>query len=271
MEKFQCKQCQKSFGVYDGLRRHMSRVHKVNSTNFYVEFYLNGIWPLCGCGCGCGEKVKWSPLHKKFREFARVGHLMRVRNNWGHNQRAIDASSETRKRQFASGERTMWSKGKSIKTDPLLQSASKKLSERYTEKIRKEYSDRMRKMRKDGTIPTLFGEESSQWAGGVSSIKSIAHCSPKLHQEWRYPIFIRDDFKCTQCQSPSRLQVHHDLETMASIVRKFVPNTTPSDLSFDIKKELADKIVDYHINNKITGITLCASCHNKLHPSLNFL
>jgi hypothetical protein len=33
---------------------------------------------------------------------------------------------------------------------------------------------------------------------------------------------------------------------------------------------VASKIVDYHVNEEVSGITLCKGCHNKLHPSLNF-
>jgi len=39
---------------------------------------------------------------------------------------------------------------------------------------------------------------------------------------------------------------------------------------FEIKKIISDTVVDYHINNKVSGITLCHKCHNELHPSLNF-
>lgn len=40
--------------------------------------------------------------------------------------------------------------------------------------------------------------------------------------------------------------------------------------SYDVKKRITDKILEYHIKNKVSGITLCKECHNKVHPSLNF-
>ena len=221
------------------------------------------------CKCGCGQQVKWSAGLKSFRKYIH-GHQSRVHNNWGHNPKAIRNSSETRRKQFASGERIIWCKGRTVSTDLSLQAAAKKLSARFTDKIRKEYSERMKKMRLNGTCPTLRGKDHSQWAGGVSSIKSIAHCSPRLFQEWRYPIFVRDGFKCVQCSSTDRLQIHHDKESMSEIVKKFVSVDTPEDFPFEKKKELADKIVDYHIVNKVSGKTLCHKCHSKIHPSLNF-
>ena len=33
---------------------------------------------------------------------------------------------------------------------------------------------------------------------------------------------------------------------------------------------IADAVVDYHINNHVSGITLCGRCHEEKHPSLNF-
>lgn len=268
MDKYTCDRCQREFNSYESLRKHVGRVHKVHSTNFFVEFNLNGEWPRCKCGCN--EKVEWSSLRKEFCDYCQ-GHQSRVKNNWGHNPKAIEASSKTRREQFRKGERQSWNVGLTKDTDNRVKLNGESSAKSYTKERKETYSNRMSKMRKDGTIPNLSGENHSQWSGGVSSIKSIAHCSPKLHQEWRYPIFIRDRFKCAQCQSPNRLQVHHNAETMASIVRKFVPTTAPSDLSFEKKKELAEKIVDYHISNAVSGITLCMECHNKLHPSLNFV
>lgn len=38
---------------------------------------------------------------------------------------------------------------------------------------------------------------------------------------------------------------------------------------FDRKKDVSDRVVQYHIVNKVSGVTLCEECHKKLHPSLN--
>lgn len=262
---FKCKLCNDEYKSYNSLATHVRRTHKLDRRQFYVDYYLNGIWPTCECGCG--EKTKWSPTEKKFREFSGVGHLNRVRNNWGHNKAAIDKSSDTRRKQFAAGERKMWSEGLTLETSPLLQSAAKKLSERYTDDIKKEYSERMSVMRKDGTIPTLYREKSSQWKGGVSSIQNVARNNPRLYSEWKYPILIRDQFKCQRCPETTNLHIHHDAETFSEIIKKVMTIDDYENIDdYSRKVLISDKIVDYHVKNNVSGMTLCNKCHQELHP-----
>lgn len=40
--------------------------------------------------------------------------------------------------------------------------------------------------------------------------------------------------------------------------------------TIDEKRKIVNKIVDYHITNNVSGITLCHSCHKIEHPGLNF-
>jgi len=108
MQQFQCKICNKEFESYDSLRRHSGNVHKIKSEQFNVDFYHNGIHPTCKCGCG--EETNFNG--RGFKDYKR-GHIARIHNNWGHNQKAIDNSSNTRREQFKSGERIQWNKGKS--------------------------------------------------------------------------------------------------------------------------------------------------------------
>src|ERR1035437_8799038 len=109
MPKYKCQLCEEvEFDNYTSLSRHMGRTHKMDTTQFYIDYHLNGVWPLCKCGCE--EKVKWSWQLKSFRDYCQ-GHQSRVHNNWGHNQKAIDASAETRRQQYASGERKVWNDG----------------------------------------------------------------------------------------------------------------------------------------------------------------
>lgn len=270
MEKFTCSRCQKAFQNYQALRKHVGRIHKIHSTPFFVEFNLGGVWP--NCKCGCGKKVMWSQARKGFRDYLH-GHQSRVKNNWGHNQRAIDASAETRRAQYASGERQTWCKGLTKETDSrvkrLAVSVSETIMNNSTE--RKSRSEKMSRHRKDGTIPTLFGKDSSRWQGGVSSVNQIARASTRLYKEWKYPILTKDGFKCTQCPNTKDLHVHHDKETFSEIIKKVMTLDDFEKMAeFNKKKEIADKIIDYHIINKVSGITLCLKCHSLLHPSLNF-
>ena len=129
----------------------------------------------------------------------------------------------------------------------------------------------MSKMRKDGTIPTLYREKSSQWKGGVSSIQQIARGDKRLYEQWKYPILVRDGFKCTQCINSTDLHVHHDKETFSEIIKKVMTLDDYEKIDdFETKRRITDKIIDYHTSNNVSGITLCKDCHNKLHPSLNF-
>jgi hypothetical protein len=215
--------------------------------------------------------VKWDAVNKKFRDYIH-GHQSRIHNNWGHNPIAIEKSSETRRKQFESGERTVWSKGKTIETNLSLQSAAKKLSARFTPKIKKEYSIRMRTNRLNGTVPTLYGKDSSRWQGGVSSIQQIARASTELYKLWKYPILVRDGFKCTQCSNTAPLHVHHGKETFSDIIKKVMTLEDYEKLEeFNRKKDVSDRVVQYHIKNGVSGITLCEDCHKKIASFHEFI
>ena len=220
------------------------------------------------CKCGCEQKVKWSAQLKGFRDYC-AGHQSRVVNNWGHNKKAIEKSAETRRQQYANGERFVWNDGLTKDVDNRVKENGIKRSEAFTEEDRKKYSKRMKKMRIDGTIPTLFGPQSSQWKGGISEINNITRSNKRLYDEWKYPILVRDGFKCIECSNGQKLHIHHDKEKMCEIVKKHVVDEG-IEMDFELKKSIAEKIVDYHIKNKVSGITLCGKCHEKYHPSLNF-
>lgn len=264
---YECRRCEKKFEKYESLSKHVGRVHKVHSIDFYVEYYLNGEWPLCKCGCG--EKVKWCYMIKGFREFCQ-GHQSRVHNNWGNNPKALAHSLKTRRKRFASGEITTWCKGLTKETDVRLEKFGRKVALAFTGDRKMEYSQRMKQNRLNGTIPTLRGPNHSQWKGGVSEINILARTDKRLYDEWKYPILVRDGFKCVECgASDGKLHIHHDKELMCEIVQKHMPDEEDI-VDFELKKSIAEKIVDYHIQNKVSGITLCDKCHNKIHPSLNF-
>lgn len=265
--EYKCKQCKKSFEKYRSLSYHTNLVHGIPSDQFYVDYYLNGIWPLCKCNCG--QRVKWSFKLKSFCELCK-GHYSRIHNNWGHNKSAIDKSSETRRQQYASGERVQWNTGLNKDINESVKLNGELRAKAYTPEIRGEYSIRMSKHRSDGTIPDLSGSQHSQWKGGVSEINILARNDRRLYDEWKYPILIRDGFKCIECSgNDGGLHIHHDKEKMCEIVKKHMPDGDEI-TDFELKKSIASKIVDYHINNHVSGVTLCGKCHENKHPSLNF-
>lgn len=101
-----CPICQRVFNSKQGLVNHLNHSHKTKLEPVIIQYELNNIQPTCKCGCG-------TPVHLvkyQFKTWIR-GHISRVKNNWGHNQIAIDNSSKRRREQFKNGERTTWCKG----------------------------------------------------------------------------------------------------------------------------------------------------------------
>jgi hypothetical protein len=238
----------------------------VSSEQFYVDYYLNGLWP--ECKCGCKNKVKWSWQLKGFRDYCQ-GHQSRVKNNWGHNPKALEHSLDTRKERFSTGEITTWNNGLTKETNESVKRYGEKISERFTLEIRDEYSKRMRKLRNDGKIVPLYGNRHSQWNGGTSSISMLVYNDVSFYKKWKYPILVKDGFKCVECGSNKKLHIHHDKEMLCEIIKKYVGDEI--DVSnFNTKRKIANEVINYHINNKVSGITLCSKCHESKHPSLNF-
>ena len=111
---FCCPYCDRHFETYNGLCKHVFSSKKphgeISQEKLLVDFKYNGIRPKCKCGCGEYTDVSYvGGAH--FCNYIQ-GHQSRVNNNWGHNERAKLHSAETRRKQFESGERKQWNKGK---------------------------------------------------------------------------------------------------------------------------------------------------------------
>lgn len=216
------------------------------------------------CSCGCEEMVKG--------EWA-----------WGHHSRVNNVSKredikELRRQNMTNlhDEGKMpeaWNKGLTAETDSRVKLNIENLmiTVRSAEH-RQMHSDLMHKHRLDGTIPTLTGSAHSQWKGGSSEITQIIRGSGELYRQWRRPILIRDGFKCIQCGKTDDLNVHHDKERMAEIIHKIKNSFISSshrdpdvELSWEEKKYVADSVIDYHVSQNTSGITLCFDCHMDLH------
>jgi hypothetical protein len=268
MQKYKCEIDGIEFSSKQKLGAHIRVKYKITPQQYYHKYIIKSD-EIPKCGCGCNEICDWAE-GIGYRKYKRYHHI-RVKNPWGHNPEAIRKSAETRRQQYASGERKTWCDGLKKEETPSLQAAAEKLSARYTHEIRKQYSEKMAKMRNNGTIPTLYREKTSQWKGGVSSIQMIARNAKRLYSEWKYPILIRDGFKCIQCNDATELHVHHDKETFSEIIKKVMTLDDYEKIDdFNVKQSICEKVIDYHVTNTVSGITLCKKCHNKLHPSLNF-
>jgi len=201
----------------------------------------------CKCGCKTVVKNEWSK-----------GHYSRVHNNWGHNPTAIENSAKTRREQFKNGERKVWNDGLTIE-DERVANNGKQVSKAFTQDRKDRYSKIMKKNRLDGTVPTLYGKDSSQWQGGTSPLSARVYASNRLYSDWKFPILKKAEFKCEECGDNKNLHVHHDKERMADILKSFVKDENP-----------VEKVVDYHIYSKVSGVVLCKIHHIEQHPSLNF-
>jgi hypothetical protein len=261
----QCDLCSKEFGSIESLRKHYGRKHNVSSQEFYNEFILNGNIPTCKCGCG--EVPVFRGFVRGYGDWIR-GHISRVKNNWGHNESAKENSSKTRREQFKSGDRKVWNDGltKEVDNRVKLNGLGRKLA--YTDEVKMEYSKRMSEYRKKGIIPTRYGKESANWKGGTSPINNLIRANKRLYDEWIYPILCEQGFKCQKCQSSNHLEVHHNTETMAEIIAKYVDKS--EEYTFDEKREIMNTVIDYHISNNVSGEVLCRECHKQLHPSYNY-
>ena len=264
----ECKVCNKNFKSIQSLRKHYGRVHKVTSQEFYNEFVLNGSLPKCKCGCG--EVPTFITFEKGYNEWIR-GHISRVKNNWGHNETAIQKSTKTRQEQFKNGDRTVWNTGLTKETDERVLKYSVNGSNTIRNSIDEmnRRSHWLRAARKNNPkFETKWGKESPNWKGGTSSINNLVRANKRLYEGWIYPILCEQKFSCQKCGCTKNLEVHHNGETMADILKKFVDKNT--EFTFDEKRDIMNLVIDYHIDNKVSGEVLCHDCHKSLHNFYNF-
>jgi hypothetical protein len=110
---FKCPYCERAFETYNGLAQHIVKQKShgnISSEQLLADYAYNGVRPKCKCGCGQYTEINHE-AELQFRDFCR-GHQARVNNNWGNNPIAVQHSSDTRRKQYKSGERIQWNKGK---------------------------------------------------------------------------------------------------------------------------------------------------------------
>jgi uncharacterized C2H2 Zn-finger protein/G:T-mismatch repair DNA endonuclease (very short patch repair protein) len=108
-----CPYCERTFDSYNGLSKHVikAKMHgDITQEKLLSDYYYNGLRPLCKCGCGKETEIIWTGT-AHFGDYLK-GHYSVVHNNWGHNQKAIKNSSESRRNSYKYGERIQWNKGK---------------------------------------------------------------------------------------------------------------------------------------------------------------
>lgn len=266
-----CIICNVFQGSYSTLHRHVEKAHQVSIARYYARLYFNSSIPVCACGCG--EEVKFCQHTRTFNKF-KHGHAIRVKNNWGHNKKALDNSHTMMRKLRQDGSRPAWNKGHTKEDDGRVREyglAVSKTIRSNSAEIQKR-SDKMRRGRLDGTIRTLYGSEHPKWKGGAANISAFVHSNSKIYDKWKRPKLKAAGWRCERCAETKDLHVHHNKETMSEILRKFIElygyDAQISDES--IKRKVIDSVIEYHVINKVSGIVLCHKCHAAEHPNMNF-
>jgi len=103
----------------------------------------------------------------------------------------------------------------------------------------------------------LKGSNGPNWKGGLLELQKQIRKSFE-YREWYKAILKRDYYKCIDCNSNKKLNIHH-VQLLSNIIEQFNIKT--------LKDALKCKKI-WDVKN---GITLCSKCHyNKYHKDLNF-
>ncbi len=250
---------------------HAFKVHNISAKELYKNLYNITEEPFCACGCG--ELTKFIGIEVGFREYKR-GHKARIDNpHRFRTEETFEKLSNTRKELFEKGKLKSWCHGLTKEMDVRIKELADKGSitiKNNKEEIEKR-SIRMKRNRLDGTIPTLSGEKCAAWKGGSSPVSARCHASGKLYNEWKYPKLLKAGFKCEKCESTTKLEVHHNEETMASIIHKMIAVYNPSKKKdFHLETKIVEAVVEYHLENNVSGMVICYKCHESEHPSYNY-
>ncbi len=260
---FECPKCDYKHESINSMRIHAQKKHGIQSIELWMHY--NGSKPTCGCSCGI--ETKFLGLKKGFAKYIR-GHAARVNNNWGHNKEAQKKSQDTRREKGTFGFQkgyTPWNKGLTKEDHPSVASMASIINSRSGE-----YSSRMSKNRLDGTVPTNWGKDHPQWKGGKSRLTALCHSSKRLYSEWKYPALLKSGFSCEKCKASGNLHVHHDQEWMSAIIKIVLDGKDERELTFEERLVEAERVAEYHVNNKVSSEVLCEACHKEEHSFLNF-
>lgn len=267
-----CKVCNKQFEKLDSLRKHTGRKHQIKSEDFYVEYVLNGNRPTCNCGCG--EHTKYYGDTLGFSRYS-PGHQARIENGMSgkqHTAASREKMSKTTSECYANGSLVAWNKGLTAETDQRVADYGKKSSATINanDTLIKQRSQAMKENRLSGIIPTQRGLNHSQWQGGTSPIYALVNAQTRFWTKWKTLIKQRDNNRCTRCGASASLEVHHDGERMADIVRKITTKHNPelAEMSWEMKMTVVDDVIDYHVTQNVSGVTLCKTCHVAVHEEL---
>lgn len=268
-QPFKCPWCDYSHAnLENSLRIHAQKAHRQSAQDLYdALFCLNG---RPTCKCGCGTVPKFFGLGRGYGEWIR-GHVSRVTNNWGHNEKALEKSHATCNEKRARGEMPAWNKGLSVETNEIVRRNIDSLTE--ASRLPEERARRSKSMTaqwQSGEIKPLRGPDHSQWKGGLSSINNLAHSL--LYKAWIFPKMKAGDFTCSSCGAKEDLCVHHNERRFSDILREAARivgyDGIVHDADFEKKSEVARMVVSIHLDDDVPGVVLCRECHAMAHEAL---
>ena len=108
------------------------------------------------------------------------------------------------------------------------------------------------------------GENAYAWKGGVTSINSRVKGLLHTRLNWYSRVYARDGWKCRLCDSKTRIDAHH-IKPISTIIKALINDTT-----FETESEKVEYLIEQDSiadNNLKNGITLCRSCHKKIHTN----
>lgn len=263
-----CPSCNLDFKSYTATSLHYRNKHGTSSELKeimrlkLIEEKHGGITPTCKCGCG--GTPKYYDYDRGYVEFVR-GHQSRVSNNWGHNKEGLLKSQDVRREQIASGDWKPWNKGETKETDERVAALGRAGSHtlKTDPDCQRQRSEHMAKQWKKGEIIPIKGAAHSQWKGGVSSVQQLSRSY--VYNVWTYPKLLASGFTCQKCGSKNDLEVHHDGERFATILQKARVALGDVTEDFASHQAYARWVADYHLDNQVSGVTLCVECHDRAH------
>ena len=126
MKLFSCPKCDYTTNKsINSLRIHYTK-RKHGTAEELWQILFNHGQPIT-CKCGCGESTKFLGVVKGYAEWKR-GHVSRVKNNWGHNEKAVGASIKKRRQMFKDGKLEVWNKGLTAESDERVALIAKKMN-----------------------------------------------------------------------------------------------------------------------------------------------
>ena len=171
----------------------------------------------------------------------------------------LTAYSERQAARFARGELVPWAKGKTKETDAGVAAMAETMSGVMRKKKRR---NRMAFYKSLG----LSQQEAESRLSG--RLHTLCYRDARLGKQWRHPILERDGRRCRHCGSEAALHVHHDRVFMVTIINNVLARRDASLMQEDELFGVIDDVVSYHIDNDVSGITLCRECHTKEHARI---